>query len=96
MVDLMLNDDFDLKLVNGDFATGVSDVQHQQVLLILEPGSLKSDPGVGVGIGSYINDDQSPEVLKKSIQKQFEADGMTITKLQISNKNDITLKAEYK
>lgn len=96
MVDLLLTDEFDLKIENGDFVADISDVQHQQLLLITEPGSLKAHPSVGVGIGSFVNDDQSPEVLKKKIQQQFEADGMTIEKLIIGSLDDITIKAAYK
>jgi hypothetical protein len=95
MVDLLLAADFDLLIVNGDFSPGQASEQHQQLILVLEPGSLKSSPSCGVGLGSYVNDDQPSEVLKKSIQQQFEADGMKISKLRVDSLNNIEIKAEY-
>ena len=96
MDDILLSPDFDLLIQNGDFVIGESSVQNQQLILVLEPGSLKSNPSVGVGLGSYINDDQSYEALKKAIQQQFEADGMTISSLKVDSKNNIEIKAQYK
>jgi len=95
MVDLLLSPDFDLMIANGDFANGESSAQNQHLLLITEAGSLKSQPSTGVGIGSFINDDQATETLKKKIQQEYELDGLSISSLKVNTLNDIEIKAAY-
>jgi len=47
--------DGDLVIVNGDFATGESDLQHIQDIVESSLGHWKEFPGVGVGAIRYLN-----------------------------------------
>lgn len=93
--DINLDANFDIGIDNGDFVIKESTRQHQQCLLIAEPGDYKQNPGMGVGAYSFTNDDETIENLKKAIQKTFEEDGMSISRLKISTQGDIDVTANY-
>jgi hypothetical protein len=76
--DILLDGDFDLAFVDGDFAIGESTRQHQNLILISEPGEWREFPTVGVGIRSKLLGDNPGEVVSE-IKRQFEGDGMRVT-----------------
>lgn len=78
-----LHIDDDLLIANGDFVAGESTLQHQSLLLRLKKGELRQFPKTGVGVDDFLLDDTPGDVYLE-IRKQFEADGMTIRKLEIS------------
>lgn len=84
MQDILLDTDGDLKIVNGDIVVGYSDDQHKEILLVTDKGSFKENPLVGVGIQSFLEAEDSSDLLRE-IRKQFMADGMTIDKLNFNN-----------
>jgi len=92
--DIAITEEMDLATLAGDFATGESTDQHQRCLLVAAPGSYLQNPGVGVGLHDNINNDEGIETIRKSIQQQFEADGMKITRLQV-NGREVDVKANY-
>ena len=92
--DYLLDDDFDLKIANGDFVVGESTAQHQQLLLLLEKGELRQYPRTGVGIKNFLNDDNLGD-LYQEIHKQFKADGLNIEKLKIYNDGRVDVDAKY-
>lgn len=93
--DLKLKDDFDILIQDGDFVIGESTRQHQQCILIAEPGNYLQTPTIGAGVYSHINNDEAKEIIKKEIQKSFEADGMTISKLEMKASGEIDVIATY-
>lgn len=92
--DYLLDNDFDLRIENGDFVAGESSAQHQQLLLLLEKGELRQYPLTGVGLKNFLNDDNLGE-LYQEIQKQFKADGLTVNRLKIYNDGQMELDATY-
>ena len=92
--DIILGDDLDLVFRNGDLIVGESTEQHQKLLLVVEKGHIKQFPFVGVGIGSYINDDNLGG-LYQEIEQQFSLDGAKITKREIYEDGEINLEATY-
>ena len=78
-----LHIDDDLKIADGDFVTGEAVLQHQQLLLRLKKGELRQFPKTGCGIDDFLLDDAPGDVYLE-IRKQFEADGMSIRKLDIN------------
>lgn len=79
MNDFLLEEN-DLKIANGDFLIGNSNQQHQHNLLMVEKGGYKQYPTVGVGLFSYLKDDNESELLRE-VRIQLSKDGMTINKL---------------
>lgn len=82
-----LHDNDDLKIADGDFVVGESTTQHQSLLWRLNKGELRQYPKTGIGSTSYLLDDVPGDIYAET-QKQFEADGMSIRKLDISFSTD--------
>ena len=85
MKDILLATNFDLLFSGGDFVTGESTRQHQQILLIVEKGELKEFPTQGVGTQSWLLDDTAGDY-NAEVKREFERDGMKVLKV----KGDIT------
>lgn len=84
----------DLVIQNGDLVIGESTRQHQQLLLLFEKGDLIEFPTHGVGTRGWINDDVSFADLKAQIKREFERDGMKVTRIAVSS-HTITTEATY-
>jgi len=93
MNDFLIDDNTDLQIANGDLVVGLSDEQHQELLLICEKGSFKENVMVGVGATNYIEDEDQSNLLTE-IRRQFLADGMMIKTLSVSN-NKLIIDAGY-
>lgn len=91
--DILLADDGELAIVDGDFVIGDSTKQNQKLLLISQKGEWKQSPLTGVGIDNWLKD-ETQGGLKAEIKQQFKADGMTINSL-IVNGQTITIDATY-
>jgi hypothetical protein len=76
--DLLLDENFDLQIKDGDLVIGESTRQHQQSILILEKGENREFPSIGVGLNSWILDDYAQGDLVRAIKQNFEADGMNV------------------
>jgi len=92
MIDLLLTDNLDLNIANGDFANGQSTMQHQHILLLAHPGDIKQFPTVGVGVESFLNDEKDD--MRTEIRSQFERDGMKVSSMKISG-SKIEIEARY-
>ncbi len=95
MTDYLLDTDFDLRIEGGDFVVGDSDLQHQQLLMGLEKGELRQYPKTGVGLTNYLVDDNIGD-LYQEIQRQFENDGLLISKLEVSSEGIVNVVASYR
>jgi hypothetical protein len=82
VIDLLLDDAFDLAVEAGDLVVGQSTQQHQNLLLLLSKGELRHFPLTGVGIRSYMLDDGSIGIANGAIKREFEADGMVVQRVQ--------------
>ena len=93
MKDLLLDDDGDLKIINGDFVIGEAEVQSVERLLISKPGEWKEFPQVGCDIKKSMNGSIG-RFLERNVRVQLESDGFSIEKLNITEKG-IELKGGY-
>lgn len=91
--DILLNDEFELRIENGDFVIGESTLQHQNLLLLCDKGEFKQHPRAGVGIYRYL-EDHSGEDLAREIKYQFTMDGMKVESIGFNGSN-LDIKAEY-
>jgi hypothetical protein len=87
MTDTLLDSDFDLAFANGDFANGDSDRQHQQLLLLTGAGEWRENPTIGVGLADFLDSEDRVAQVEARIKRQFEADGMTVELVSITNGN---------
>ncbi len=84
MTDLILDDTKDLAIADNDLVVDWSDEQHQKQLLLTPKGQLKQSLDVGVGLGSFLKDDEVGDMLLE-IRKQFTKDGMQVNSVQYNN-----------
>ena len=97
MTDIMLDDNLDLLIVNGDFVLDDADQQIQELLLIANQGDFRESPLTGVGIVKYLKSRLSPatvDALKKKIKLQWQYDGFANVNTVINSFSDITITAE--
>jgi hypothetical protein len=92
--DYLLDGDKDLRIENGDFVKGESTLQHIDLMLRLEKGELRQYPKTGIGINTYLLNDAAGEAYQE-IQKQLEADGMKVRKIQIFEDGSINIDAFF-
>lgn len=93
--DILLDENLDLKIENGDFATGESTEQHQQLLLLTKKGDWREWPVVGVGLVSWLKDDQDNGDLRGEIKREFEKDGMQVKSIKFDQDGNIDINALY-
>lgn len=93
--DIMLDEGYDLLITDGDLVIGESTRQHQGLLLLTEPGQIEQHPTAGVGITTWLlNDEADVTHLRHVITQQFGADGLKINKLDLRLPN-IHIDANY-
>lgn len=95
MTDLLLDENGDAKFVDGDFATGYSDDQHQQHILLANKGEFKEFPELGVGIVQMLADDDYTDMLIEA-KKNLQYDGMTINNIKIEEGGKLGIYGKYK
>jgi hypothetical protein len=84
-VDLLLNENFEILILGGDFVSGEATDQHKKILLLVNPGELKHSPMVGVGISQALKDEDGLSSLLSVVKAEFEKDGMKVQGLGIEN-----------
>jgi hypothetical protein len=92
MTDILLTDEGDLQLVNGDLVIADSVVQHQRELLYLDKGFHRYVPTVGVGVERSLLDIDTGELTAR-IRSEMQRDGLPAT-LNGSLPNPLTLYAD--
>lgn len=83
--DIMLDDDGDLLIENGDFVVDNSDQQHVLLIVNTYLGNWKQYPLVGVGIKRYLASSGQQNNLRRDISVQLEADGYAVDSVIVKN-----------
>lgn len=92
--DILLDENFNPIITDGDFTIGESTLQHQRMLIYADKGQFKSDPTVGVGSRRYLESSATNDFARE-IRFQFMADGMVLNSLNINDNLEITIDAQY-
>ncbi|MGQ0737670.1 MAG: hypothetical protein ACT4OJ_01295 [Bacteroidota bacterium] len=85
-IDYLTDDNGDIAEdpVTLDFVEGASDDQHIEDIMRFEPGEMKYDVLMGVGIEKQINGVTNDGALRKLITLQLEADDYRVSELRIA------------
>lgn len=75
--DILLDDNNDLQIQNGDFVIGDNDLQLAKHVLTAFKGEYKNAPTVGVGI-ALLKGGQLTQRFKREVQLQLESQGLTL------------------
>lgn len=92
--DLLINEEFNAAIANGDFVVDESTYQNQSILLHSEKGEFKAHPTTGVGAKRYL-ESSKPDALAREIRQEFIADGMVVNSIKIGNNLEINVDAIY-
>lgn len=93
MRDILLDENNDLKIVNGDFLIGESTNQNVELLFKTSPGEWKEHIETGIAI-QRSNNGNLDRFLDRTIRVQMEADGYNIEKLVI-NELGVSIDGQY-
>ncbi|MEO8236409.1 MAG: hypothetical protein ABI549_13410 [Flavobacterium sp.] len=85
--DILLHNDNDLEVVNGDFFIGESEMQEVGIILQMNQGELKSDALIGANLVTMIRSGFNKEKIERHIATQMELDS--------KNFDDIKQKISY-
>lgn len=84
----------DILVGKNGVSIGDTSQQNQYLILVSHPGEWKENPLLGVGIGDYVNDNET-DFIRHSIYENFRMDGIEIEKMTV-NPGDIKIAAQYK
>ncbi|WP_187477852.1 oxidase [Amniculibacterium sp. G2-70] len=74
--DILLNEQNEILIVDGDFVIGQSDQQHVKHIVEAFKGEYKSNPLVGFGVINYLKRDEMIESeFKRDLKIQLTSDG---------------------
>lgn len=94
--DILLDDDHDLLIENGDFKIGFAEDQNISLILLSEKGSWRQSPLTGVGLAKYLNAPFAPrdlDDLKQAIKIQLQLDGYNDIQINIPSFEEIEIAA---
>lgn len=95
MTDLLLNEQFDLTIDGGDLVAGEATQQHQELLLLLDAGELRQYPTRGVGLRNYLLEDAGVGAINSAVKREFEQDGMQVSRIQNLPDGRLKIQATY-
>lgn len=93
MFDVLLDENKDLKFVNGDLVIGDVNQQNQELIVVSNKGDWKESPEIGVGINDYLNDENISGAIS-AIKNNLRYDGFKVNKVKLVN-NKIEIDAKY-
>lgn len=76
-MDFNLDTNNNLQIIGGDFLIRDCESQNAKLIVMYQPGHLKSDPQLGVGIENMING-QMNSLMRKTISQQLSNDGLKL------------------
>ncbi len=94
MEDLLLDNDGDLRIGNGDFVLGESSQQEIELLLTSFRGEWKLYPKRGIEIQRMLKARQGIVSIKGVVQEQMEMDGFVNVDFDINNNGELEINAE--
>lgn len=92
--DIILNENLEPLIENGDFKIDESTYQHQTILLLSDKGQFKASPLVGVGAQRYLEGSNVNDFARE-IRQEFQKDGMVVRSLEIGEDLKIQVDAIY-
>lgn len=86
--DIILDENADLLIKNGDFVVDFSDLQHIELIVNFAEGALKQFPTQGVGIWAYSGSSGMARDLQRKINVKLDADGYHNIKVLLAQDSD--------
>ena len=93
-VDIQLKRDARGLITQGLHLGDVSE-QNQELIITMQPGELKEQPMLGVGIDNMLLENETL-LYKHKIREQLEMDGFRVNRIVIDKQHNIKIDAEYR
>ncbi len=74
MIDIILNENNEPVIINGDIRAGESEMQETLFILQLRQGELKNDPVLGVNLQHFIRSKENRSGIERDIKLNMERD----------------------
>lgn len=81
-------------LIISGVVVGDVTVQNQRTILLVEKGEIKESPTLGVGLTSFLDDDDTSELLRE-VRINLNADGQKVEYCGFSNEGKLIVKGGY-
>ncbi|QWA37258.1 hypothetical protein [Chryseobacterium sp. ZHDP1] len=94
MNDILLNEDNDISIVNGDFHIGESGQQEIESLLIAFKGEFKNTPLLGAELPRMLKARNTRQGITREVNEQLKYDGFTRIDFQIEDAENFTINAQ--
>ena len=100
---ILLDDNFELAvsvvrdssgLITSGFVIGDVTRQNQRTLLLAEKGEIKESPTLGVGIASFLDDD-NPSDLLREVRENLREDGQKVNSCGFNSIGKLVIDASY-
>lgn len=92
---ILLSDNGDLLITNGNLTIGDSDDQNVTSILSAVKGEIKENPLLGVGLINYVNkQNNNLEQLKREVSVNLKADGYNIDRFSLDESGGFSI--DYK
>lgn len=77
--DILLDEDYNYKVINGDFAVGDSDTQNVDLLLNSDKGHIREFLTNGIGLTRYVSAETEYPGLRNIVSTELIDDGYNLT-----------------
>lgn len=92
--DIDLEDNLELKIIDGDFKVSESDRNHIWLIVKTYLGTFKQFPLLGVGIDFFLSSTGQQRILKRDIAVQLESDSYNKILVELTGVNEYTIDAD--
>lgn len=92
--DLILDDNDNLTIANGDLVIGQSDDQNVEAIILAEKGQFYESPLLGYGITRRANGPFDKQRQRQLIRAELKRDNYKIVQLDIDDNFTVTIQAE--
>ncbi|MBB4807464.1 hypothetical protein HNP38_002770 [Chryseobacterium defluvii] len=94
MIDILLNEENDISIVNGDFKIGESEQQEIESILIAFKGEFKNTPLLGAEIPRMLKARNTRQGITREIGEQLKYDGFRNIDFNIEDAENFTINAQ--
>lgn len=91
--DILLDDNYNPVIVNGDFSIGDGTEQHQKLLILSAKGDFKLNPTAAVDVTRHLDDDAFN--LLQEVSSEFTKDGMKVKSVGYEADGSLAINANY-
>lgn len=94
MTDILLNNENDISIINGDFQIGESSQQEIEAVLISFKGEYKNTPLLGAEIKRMLKARNTRQGITREVNEQLKYDGFQNVDFKIQDAENFTINAQ--